>query len=467
MILLQVGTEWGPETMAISTRGLAALKSGWLTEPGNRGEGALRAKGSPHGPRFYFRYRNSQGRTDDLPLGSYDESGSRGLTLAQARKRTAELRTRYLAGDRDLRAVLDAEQREAERRRREAEEAEAARAVADKATLGALLDAYVASLKRDEKASADAVEAAVKRHVKTPWPSLWKLPAASVSVPDLLDVVAKVADEGRLREAAKLRAYIRAAYAAAVRAQQDARSLPALRELRITSNPARDLAPIEGSNNARERALSVAELRAYWKRISALPGAPGAALRFHLLTGAQRIEQLSRLIDTDLDTDAETIRLRDTKGRRKKPRIHIVPLIPAAKDALDAMGPRLSPHLFTVSNGETGASYSAIRSYVLDIADAMLQAEETAATFTPGDLRRSVETRLAAEGVSADVRAHLQSHGLGGVQARHYDRHSYMSEKHAALETLYGLLTARKQPKATKGATRKRRGQGSRGRAIP
>jgi hypothetical protein len=195
--------------MAISTRGLAALKSGWLTEPGNRGEGALRAKGSAHGPRFYFRYRDSQGRTDDLPLGSYDESGSRGLTLAQARKRTAELRTRYLAGDRDLRAALEAEQREVERQRREAEEAEAARAVADKATLGALLDAYVASLKRDEKASADAVEAAVKRHVKTPWPGLWKLPAARVSVPDLLDVVAKVADEGRLREAAKLRAPMR------------------------------------------------------------------------------------------------------------------------------------------------------------------------------------------------------------------------------------------------------------------
>jgi len=50
------------------------------------------------------------------------------------------------------------------------------------------------------------------------------------------------------------------------------------------------------------------------------------------------------------------------------------------------------------------------------------------------DLRRTCETMLAAMGVSSDVRAHLQSHGLGGVQTRHYDRHSTMDEKRKALE---------------------------------
>jgi len=28
----------------------------------------------------------------------------------------------------------------------------------------------------------------------------------------------------------------------------------------------------------------------------------------------------------------------------------------------------------------------------------------------------------------------LQSHGLGGVQSRHYDRHTYMDEKREALQ---------------------------------
>jgi hypothetical protein len=435
--------------MAITTRGLATLKPGaWKTEKGNRGEGALRAKGSPNGPRFYFRYRTTVGTTDDLPIGSYDESGSHGLTLVAARKRAAELRARYLAGDRDLRAVLEAEQREGERKRREEEEAEAAKAVADKATLGALLNAYTASLKRDGKASEKAVKAAIKRHVETPWPELWKAPAASITVDDLLGIVAKVVNAEKPREAAKLRAYLRAAFAAGIRARQDARALPALRDLRITSNPARDLATIEGSIGARTRALSKDELRAYWKRISAQEGAPGAALRFHLLTGAQRVEQLARLIDADRDLDLDAVRLRDTKGRRKTPRGHVVPLLPAASDALDGMGPRTGAFLFTVDHGKSGVSYSAIRSYVLDVAEAMVKDKEAAALFTPGDLRRTVETRLAELGVSGDARAQLQSHGLGGIQARHYDRHDYFSEKRAALEKLYALLT--EKPKAGK-----------------
>jgi hypothetical protein len=35
--------------------------------------------------------------------------------------------------------------------------------------------------------------------------------------------------------------------------------------------------------------------------------------------------------------------------------------------------------------------------------------------------------------MASDVRAQIQSHGLGGIQARHYDRHDYMPEKSAAL----------------------------------
>ena len=50
------------------------------------------------------------------------------------------------------------------------------------------------------------------------------------------------------------------------------------------------------------------------------------------------------------------------------------------------------------------------------------------------DLRRTAETQMAALGISSDVRAQIQSHGLGGIQARHYDRHDYMLEKRAALQ---------------------------------
>lgn len=55
-------------------------------------------------------------------------------------------------------------------------------------------------------------------------------------------------------------------------------------------------------------------------------------------------------------------------------------------------------------------------------------------------VRSGVETSLAAAGVSKEIRGQLQSHGLSGVQARHYDAHDYLREKLAALTTLEGLL---------------------------
>lgn len=430
--------------MGITVRGLQTLPAGqWLTEPGNRNEGALRAKGGPNGARFYFRYRDSLGRYDDLPLGSFDAQGRDGLTLTEAKARAGELSKRYLLGERDLRAALDGERRQAEAKIAAQVHAEEAASARRAASLGALLSAYVQQLERDGKTSARDVKLAVKRNVQMPWPKLWATPADDVTMEELLAVLARVVDAGKLTEARKLRASISAAYTAAIRARQDARGLAALRNLRIQANPARELAPIEGGSNARERALSVAELRAYWRRIEKMAPPDGAMLRFHLLTGAQRVQQLGRLTRNDFDPDAVAVRLRDTKGRRKAPRLHDIPLIPEAQEAMKLMAPKpMGPYLFTATHGGSGAVYATVQHRLRQVVAAMEEAGELEkGPFSLGDLRRTVETRLAAEGVSVEIRAQLQSHGLGGVQARHYDRHDYMDEKRAALETLYRLIT--------------------------
>ena len=46
----------------------------------------------------------------------------------------------------------------------------------------------------------------------------------------------------------------------------------------------------------------------------------------------------------------------------------------------------------------------------------------------------TAETLFARKGISRDVRAQIQSHGLSGVQARHNDKHDYRDEKRRALE---------------------------------
>jgi hypothetical protein len=60
--------------------------------------------------------------------------------------------------------------------------------------------------------------------------------------------------------------------------------------------------------------------------------------------------------------------------------------------------------------------------------------------FQTKRIRSGVETLLAGARVSSEIRGRLQSHGVAGVQARHYDGHDYMTEKLEALKKLYQLL---------------------------
>ncbi|MCY1542418.1 hypothetical protein D9M68_781640 [compost metagenome] len=60
--------------------------------------------------------------------------------------------------------------------------------------------------------------------------------------------------------------------------------------------------------------------------------------------------------------------------------------------------------------------------------------------FQAKRIRSGVETLLASARVSSEIRGRLQSHGVAGVQARHYDGHDYMTEKLEALKKLYQQL---------------------------
>ncbi|NLA68550.1 MAG: integrase [Gammaproteobacteria bacterium] len=432
---------------ALTHNALTGLQAGkWASDKGPRGAGTLVAyrsgKGRDGRVLFYFRYTKPDGDRDSYPLGEWQGTGGP-LTLKAARSRANELSARYKAGDRDLRAVLEAEEREARREREAAERAAQAEQERQQATLGALLTAYADSLEARGRASAKAVRAAIRRHVAEAWPVLWDTPADDLTADDLLSVLIRLTENGKLREAAKVRSYLHSAYAAGVKARTTASATPALRALRIRTNPARDLGTIEGASNVRDRALSASGLRAYWRRIETLPDHDAACLRFHLLTGGQRIEQLARATVADYDADQATVTLRDPKGRRTNARLHVVPLIPAAVEALHAMAPeRVGDYLFTTTAGATGMVTSTAYLRCRAVMEAMCEAGELpGGEFSITDIRRTVETRLADLGIHSDVRAQLQSHGLGGVQSRHYDRHDYLPEKRSALEALYRLVT--------------------------
>ena len=418
------------------------------------GSGTLEAREIKAGTQFYFRYTGSNGQRDRLPLGFYCVKGVNGLSLSEAFSKAAELRKRIETGERDLRAAdqraRDAIKRaddalKAEEAHRRAEAALEAQALehARKANLGALLTAYTARLYRDKKFSAKKVEACLFHHVRDAMPELWTKPLTQVTPECLLEPVARLAEASKLREASRLRSYIRAAYAAGQAAGTDPQSSQAMRALKIRNNPAQALGTVKGANHARERALSIAELRAYWQRIIQLPSPTGPLLVAHLLLGGQRCEQLARVTTAQLDTDEALLTLLDSKGRRTTPRSHYVPILPEAMRALKSLtAVRMGDFVFTINSGESGAAHSSVAVRVRQVSQAMHDAGELEnGPFTVGDLRRTVETSLQAAGVSDATLAHLMSHGLGGVQKRHYQKHDFKYEKRAALQKLLELVT--------------------------
>jgi hypothetical protein len=98
-----------------------------------------------------------------------------------------------------------------------------------------------------------------------------------------------------------------------------------------------------------------------------------------------------------------------------------------------------SKHLFS-TGGKRALTIDTLSSAVKEI---------SAGAFQMRDIRRTCETMMAAMGISKDLRAQIQSHGLGGVQDKHYDRHDYMDEKRSALEAwntrLEEILVGRKK----------------------
>ncbi|MBU3055839.1 tyrosine-type recombinase/integrase [Pseudomonas indica] len=437
---------WTDKTIAKAIRDAQTAEADvWLTDGGRvRGEGRLRLRARPNGRvGFYFRYVTAAGKQAQLALGSYDSTGIAGLTLKAARAKAGELSQLYQAGTRDLHALLahrqaeEAAVREAANRAREEE--------ARQGTFGDLLLAYADMLEKAGKASAKAVRNQVLKDVKSASPHLWTKPAKAISTDDCLAIVGKLEDAGTLRQADKLRSYIKSAFRAAINRRIDRE-----RRFGIASNPASDIDKVSGSSNASERALSVAEFRAYWVRVQALEEPRRSVAMLHVLTGGQRMQQLARVTLADVDRDAMLMRLRDGKGRREKPREYWVPLLPEALACVDRLTPE-GGFVFSANGGVSPMHTSYISDVAKEVCTAMAEAGELqGAPFTGKAIRATVETRLMKKPyrVSSDVLARLLSHGLGGVQAKHYAHDAMHEEMAEALAKLWRLLNDAPEPVA-------------------
>lgn len=313
------------------------------------------------------------------------------------------------------------------------------RAKRDPVTFGELMEAYVELLESLGKFNAKNVKNSIHRHIKV-HKILWRRSATDITLDDCVRIVGKVKDQGKLRQADLLRSYIKSAYSAAINARGDVNAPKAMRDLRININPAGELKKVKGSTGSRDRVLSDSELKNYWARVKALEEPKRSILMLHMLTGGQRQQQLVRVTTEDVDRDDNLMILRDPKGRREEARKHVVPLLSEAIQCIDRLT-QVGSWIFSCNGGRSPVHVTYLHNAVKNISKVMGDSSELEkGEFTAGSIRATVETRLAARKVSSDVLAQLLSHGLGGIQNKHYQRHDYHEEKLEALHRLEWLL---------------------------
>lgn len=400
--------------------------------------------------KAFFAEKRVDGRTVRSTIGIYGQ-----VTPAEARSR-AQTALGTMAGGVDVNAQK--QERVEQRQQKQAE----ARALLDY-TLGKLCDWYVEHQKRLGKTSWTDAQNIFKNHVKPD--ELASVPAKDVTAKQVTVLVRRLVEAGKGRTAAKLRSYLRAAYALAMGADTNPQAPSDLVLFGVESNPVAATAALPTFNKVR-RVVATEPLLGEVARLLREKRAAGfdvalAVVELGLVLGGQRPKQVRRVLRPDVDVEEGVIAIMDPKGRRTAPRRHVLPLMKDAKALVkDILKHCQGDSLF--SDGKVTVGYTAISSKaraLFDEARANLIARgQTPPVIQLRDLRRTAETVMASMGILKDTRAQLLSHGLAGVQDRHYDLHDYLEVKRKALKAwearLQELTSGQEQPSNVKRLTR-------------
>jgi integrase len=392
-------------------------KDRWISDGARRGSGSLWARLTITGAWFYFGCKH-EGLSRKAPLlvggAPFDPEGKRGLTLVQARDVAADLGRIYRSGITDIRGHM---LREAAARVAAVEAAEAAAArelqLAQEGSLRALLDAYAAHLEAQGKAARD-VRNVFKLHVPA---ELAQRRAAQLGMADFLPSINALVEAGKGPAARMLRSYMRAAYTLALASQSDPVTPQALRGFGPLHNPVAAVSTrgLARFNRRRTRVLSDDELAAYLRGLEGIQGRSEYlrdALTVALYLGGQRIDQLLRLTWAQVDLSGATVTLFDPKERRDQPREHVLPLTTVPLGILKRRHQLAAFHRRVFAT----ATSSAMGRRVAKISAALTEARIARSPFELRDIRRTAETMLGGDlDVSKDIRAQIQSHGLGGA----------------------------------------------------
>jgi len=420
---------------------------------GERGAGSMLLERRPSGVVEVYLAMRRDGKQERRKLGAFGEMGPDGLTRGIAYWRKEAERISAEVRHFPTLAAYD------EHQRQQATVAERAASLeARKGSFEQLLAAYVDDMRRKGKSSAKDVQGSFNLNVLSAFPELVARKAKEIQPGDITDILRHCltrpaaskgrgvrkttasTSNGKLTTANRLRAYLRAAFAFGLKNDLSPQRSGAAVQFGLSHNPVTDLPTIEGAERANTEALNKDELRHLLIALDGLPTYHQAIARAMLYLAGQRVEMLCRATWDDLLDDPEhglLLRLVDYKGGRgAPPRDH---LLPVGGRLAEVLAPLLDRR--EVQPGKLAGPF-ALNSRPLSSDTALklfselgrnLAAKGLTRRFTWRTMRATIETHLAELGTDEQRRAWLLSHGRSGVQAKHYDRYSYVSEKQADL----------------------------------
>ena len=188
----------------------------------------------------------------------------------------------------------------------------------------------------------------------------------------------------------------------------------------------------------RERVLSPAEIRDVWRALEGLhPLLTAAILKMQFFT-AQRPGEVLSMAWTEVDLESKWWTIPGAKT--KNGLAHRVPLTESAcalLNELSALNPKAT-WVFPSDRG-TGTHIGTAQKLVERVRASKADGG-TGVSFTAHDVRRTVASHMTGFGIPRLVVSKLLNHQETGV-TRVYDRHSYDSEKRAAMDTWSKRLT--------------------------
>lgn len=204
---------------------------------------------------------------------------------------------------------------------------------------------------------------------------------------------------------------------------------------------------IGGTETPKERFLSLDELRHVFEKLPNLGLSQQViyCLKLLILTGCRVNEICSaRWQDINIPEMVWVIPPENVKAKKGKEKNHVIPLNSVIIELLTEINQSLKSYVSDFILPSSGSNTSEPGSLPLDKRSVARAVNRKGDSFgiekwTPHDLRRTVQTQMAALGTDAIVIEKILNHELSGMM-RVYNKYDYMPERQQALEVWAQLL---------------------------